>query len=361
MSKAFCMAFRFGLVGALLISASLFGCHAHEVPSGWSSDCVGRMTVAFPGEIDVAAATLADIQKYSDPPSSSFVDHQPAPWSDLGYLGGVRVIHGLDAAKLNDLIQRWADGRDKFRNVAGAKKSAAPYKDLSVAPLEGFAFQAQGLRYLTIKFGEHIFTWDGFSGVSEKQAQEEFDTVIRGIQPRSLHSVPEMQGVCLPYAFIRDDGARRRYIAMTYRLREHPDVTIMLKDRNAVEIDSKANPAVYDPESISDSFWSRYDNTYRKSLRSVWSSPYKHIKLANSKGLESFVKIVRKDDAVDYGYLVVTKGDPAAKEDTPDLMLYVIQDSKNAKAKGIAPMEKEAFLSMAQTIAASVKRRPTSP
>ena len=70
---------------------------------------------------------------------------------------------------------------------------------------------------------------------------------------------------------------------------------------------------------------------------------------------------MRKDDTVDYGYLVVTKGDPAAKEDTPDLMLYVVQDSKNAKAKGIAPMEKEAFLSMAQTIAASVKRRPTSP
>jgi len=352
---------KFRCVGALVISASLSGCLAHEVPLDWRTDCVGRMMAAFPGDIDVAAATLADIQKYSDPPSSSFVDQQPAPWSDLGYLGGVRVVHGLDTEKLNALVKRWADGRDKFRNDAAAKKNAAPYKDLSAAPHEGFAFQAQGVRYLTAKFGEYIFTWDGFSGIGEKRAQEEFDTVISGLQPRSLYAVPAMPGVCLPYAFIRDDGTRRRYIAMTYRLREHPDVTIMLKDRNAVETDPKANPAVYDPEGISDAFWSRYDSTYRQSLKSVWSDPYRRIKLADSKGVESFVKIVREDGSVDHGYLVVARGDPHAKQDTPDLMLYVIQHSKNAKAKGIEPVTKEAFIEMAQTIAASVKRRPISP
>jgi len=361
MSKAFSTAFKFELGGALLISGSLLGCHAHETPSRWKSDCVGRMTVAVPGDVDVAAATLADIQKYSDPPSSSFADQQPAPWSDLGYLGGVRVVHGLDAAKLNDLLRRWADGRDRFRNDAGAKKNGVPYRDLSVTPHEGFAFQANGLRYLTIKLGDYIFSWNGYSGIGDARAQDEFDTVLKGLQPRSLYTVPAVPGVCFPYAFIRDEGTKRRYIAMTYRLREHPDVTIMLKDQNAVEIDPNANPAVYEPESISNSFWSRYNSTNRKSVRSVWSRPYRHIKLANSKGLESFVKILRKDDTVDYGYLVVTKGDPAAKEDTPDLMLYVIQDSNNAQAKGVAPMEKEDFLSMAQTIAASVKHRATSP
>lgn len=319
------------------------------------------MTVAFPGEVDVATATPADMQKYSDPPKSSFADNQPAPWSNLVYLGGVRVVHGLDSAKMSDLMERWNKGRGKFRDAASSRKTATTFKDLSVDPHDGFAFQAQGQRFLTIKLGAYIFTWDGYSGMSEKRAEDEFAAVVGGLQPRSLYALPATQGVCLPYSFIRDDGKNRRYIAMTYRLREHPDVTIMLEDKSAVEIDPKANPAVYDPEGISDSFWSRYDNTYRKSLRSVWSTPYKRIKLADSQGLESFVKIVRDNDAVDYGYLVVARGDPKAKEDTPNLMLYVIQDSKNAKAKGIEPMGKEAFLSMAQAIASTVKRRPTLP
>jgi len=96
-------------------------------------------------------------------------------------------------------------------------------------------------------------------------------------------------------------------------------------------------------------------------LRSAWHDSYRNITLSGSKGVESFVSIVREDDTVDYGYLVAARGDPDAKEDTPDLMLYVIQDSKNARAKGIEPIGKDAFLEMAQTIAASVKRRSIVP
>jgi hypothetical protein len=77
--------------------------------------------------------------------------------------------------------------------------------------------------------------------------------------------------------------------------------------------------------------------------------------------VESFVKIVREDGSEDYGYLVVARGDPFAKEDTPDLMLYVVQNSRNAKAKGAVPMSKDAFLELAQTVAASVRRRSLSP
>lgn len=64
--------------------------------------------------------------------------------------------------------------------------------------------------------------------------------------------------------------------------------------------------------------------------------------------------------STDYGYLSVVRGDPDAKVDTPDLMFYVIRTAQNASAKGIEPVGKEEFLELAQTIAASVKRRPTS-
>ncbi|MDB5802377.1 MAG: hypothetical protein JWL63_3316 [Rhodocyclales bacterium] len=129
---------------------------------------------------------------------------------------------------------------------------------------------------------------------------------------------------------------------------------------DAAAIDPKQNPKTATPEYESDFFWANYKTSERKSLHSVWQQPYRQATLATSKGVESFVKIVRDNDAVDYGYLVVTRGSSEAKEDTPDLMLYVIQNSTVAKSKGIQPMDKDALLEMAQTIAASVKRRPAS-
>ena len=68
--------------------------------------------------------------------------------------------------------------------------------------------------------------------------------------------------------------------------------------------------------------------------------------------------VMRTDDTIDYGYLAVVRGDPQAKVDTPDLMLYVIRDAKNAVAKGKKPIDKDEVLKMAEAIAASVKHRP---
>ncbi len=149
-----------------------------------------------------------------------------------------------------------------------------------------------------------------------------------------------------------------RDIAATFLLGDHPDVTIMLKDANAAGSQSD-NPRrdIFTPEYRSNDFWNQYRSLGEK-ISSEWLTPYRSTTLAGQKGLGSFTKIIREDDTEDYGYLVVASGDPEAKEDTPDLMLYVIRDAKNAKAKGIEPISKDKLLEMAQTIAASVKRRP---
>jgi hypothetical protein len=354
------------LVGCavLFVMTSLLGCHARDVPIGWQTDCVGRMQLSFPGYVEVAAVSPKSWKERRSEPQFTFADGQVAGWAGLAYLGGVVISQPLTSEEKQFFIREIELGRQavkKFSEEQPRRAKTRPFSDLPVSPQNGYAWDVADGKVAQLFIADHYFAWDSYSNISEAEQRRHFQKIVEGLAPRTSTTLPTKSGVCLPYAFINDNGENRRYVAMTYRLREHPDVTIMLKDQNAVEIDPKANPAVYDPEGISDDFWSRYDDIYRKSLRGVWNIPYKRAKLANSKGLESFVKIVRKDDTVDYGYLVVTKGDPTAKEDTPDLMLYVIQDSKNAKAKGIAPMEKEAFLSMAQTIAASVKRRPTSP
>jgi uncharacterized protein involved in type VI secretion and phage assembly len=81
---------------------------------------------------------------------------------------------------------------------------------------------------------------------------------------------------------------------------------------------------------------------------------------ANAGQRSYVVQLTREDKAIDHGYLALVRGDPKAKEDTPDLMLYIVQDSKRAKAKGKEPMTKDAFIAMAERVAASVRLRPVS-
>ena len=343
------------------------GCNAREAPADWKAECVGRMQVSLPGDVDVAGVSKQSWLKSRSVPGSvavyAFADEQKAEWSDLGFLGEVLITHPLSQSDLKTFTQEIERGRltvKKFNDKLSKETNKRAFSDLPVASQNGYAWGVENGTVAQLFVATHYFSWDSYSDLAEVEQRQHFQTIIDGLSYRGPHSLTSTPGVCIPYAFIRDDGKSPRHISMTYRLREHPDVTIMLKDASAVEVDTKANPKVYDPESVSDSFWSRYDNAYRKSLRGAWSTPYKRIKMAGAKGVVSFVKIVREDDAVDYGYLVVARGDPKAKEDTPDLMLYVIQDSKNAKAKGIKPIGKDEFLEMAQTIAASVKRRPVS-
>ena len=349
-------------VAAIAIALSAAGCQAHETPAAWKTECVGRMLVSLPGDVDVSATTQKDLQKYSDPPRSSFTDEQSAPWAGLFFLGSLKVVHGLKPGEIDGLLARRGEARQKFRADADkARRAGKPfdvYEELPVSPQNGLGFRAQGQRYLSLRLGNHVFLWSGYSGIGQQQAQQAYDVILGGLRPRDTFSIPKESGVCLPYAFIRDDGKESRHIAMAFRPREHPDITVLLRDVTAAEGDPKANPNVYEPQAQSDSFWTYYDNTYRKSLRSVWSDPYKRVTLGGSNGVESFVRIVREDGIEDYGYLAIVRGDPEAKEDTPDLMLYVIRDAKNAIAKSKQPIDKDEFLKMAQTIAAGVKRRP---
>jgi hypothetical protein len=189
---------------------------------------------------------------------------------------------------------------------------------------------------------------------------KDYQTLISGLRPRPTFDVPKDNGVCLPYLFVKDDGKDSRHIGTTYRLKAHTDITVWLEDSSADVIGPHMNPDKFTAEGKASFFWEQRYQSYR-AFRSLWPFHYafKDATLAGQKGVKTFVELTRNDEAQtkDYGYLVAVRGDPEAKEDTPDLMLYVIQDSVNATKRGIQPLSKDAFLDMAETIAASVKRR----
>jgi hypothetical protein len=103
--------------------------------------------------------------------------------------------------------------------------------------------------------------------------------------------------------------------------------------------------------------WSQHLTKF-KEVKPLWKPSTRPVKLAGYSGLASFMQLAREDGSVDYGYLAIVRGDPDAKEDTPDLMLYIIRNADRARAKGQEPIGKQAFIEMAEAIAASVKRRP---
>lgn len=162
----------------------------------------------------------------------------------------------------------------------------------------------------------------------------------------------------MPYVFKEDSGTEYRSIATTWRLKEHPDITILLEDEKAEPLSKYIDPAKVTPVRKVEFFW---EQNYRDAYRYgdyLWRAMH-DVKLANVKGKGIPMEMTRRDGTIDYGYFAAANGDPNAKEDTPNLQFYVLQNSQKAISQGIKPLEKKEFLKLVEEIAASIRHRPT--
>ncbi|AIY40556.1 hypothetical protein LT85_1398 [Collimonas arenae] len=357
------------VVGTSILGISLSVCVAKEMPTNWKSECVGRLQLDLPTEADIAAYSAKRLNEEINIETEQqfhFEDGQSADWSALWYGGKIYVSHPLNQEQyvvLTDSIKKYINIPPNFAKKEKRKDGSSRQFDiLPTDPLAGYAWRVNSSYRAFLKTNNHVLWWkeSGDGPTDEESERHTLATILHGLSYRAPYSVPHVMGVCLPFEFIQDDGDNQRYrsIGMTYRLKAHPDVTIMLKDASARKYDSEKLEKIAQPDYVIDDFWTQYRGP-DTSIRSVWDFPIKRsVTLAGQKGLASFVKITR-DGNIDYGYFATVRGDPKAKADTPDLRLYVIQEGSKAKAKGIEPIGKEEFLKIAETIAASVQRRPT--
>ncbi|ATI29749.1 MULTISPECIES: T6SS immunity protein Tli4 family protein [Ralstonia solanacearum species complex] len=359
---------RRGLASVLIAAfcGGMTGCsQAEALPAGWKTDCVGRMQIGLPGDVEVAAFGDKDFQNYAPGDrSEKFQDGQRAFTSSLSFMGLIAVSHPVDDAARKRFFQaaeqEKADDAKTLKQRHGVSVFGYPatLEPLSTAKQKALAWRIGPNYSVYIEAGQSGLWWSISSRPARLPALEEYyQTLIEGVSARPLYTVPSEPGVCLPYAFIRDDGKHGRKINTTYRLREHPDITILLEDQGASQVD---NTRISDHDIAirrSDNFWIQRYAGGRFLLRSLWSSDYKKVKLPAGKGVESFVAIKREDGTEDYGYLLTIRGDPDAKEDRPDLMMYVIRNAANAKSKGIEPVSQEQVLEMGRAVAASIRHR----
>ncbi len=321
------------------------------------------MQISLPGTADVAAATASSIAKAAANgglAKSYFSDGQAAPYSGIGYFGTVSVTGPLAEQEIASLRQGLAQETAQMKQHQQRRKKAGEKASFAVLPTpgwEGAAWDFGDAIYGRLFRAQQYYGWR-ISVEPEEAAYlgAAFKSLMAGLLPRRNFAMPSAIGVCLPYFFVGDAGTVDRRVATTYRLKDHPDVTVVMEDASASEIATFQNPDKFTVKSKTNYFWTQlYQSPIsRKSLSSDT------ITFAGQKGLETKLKLGREDGSDDFGYSVFTRGDPEATRDTPDLMLVLIRNAADAKAKGRNPISEDAFFALAKSIAASVKARPVT-
>jgi hypothetical protein len=334
------------------------------------SECVGRLQFLLPGEAETAVASKAYLEHQfssfkrlnaSPPWPFQFADGTVAGFSHLQGIAVTAIAQSLDVQDIKALRQAYVKDREVMANRASGRPVKRSVERLAL----GSKVDANRTAWkgtAVVEFGERIalLSVDADRSLSDQQQSKKVSDALRvsagKLLVRPFGSIPDVPGLCLPYAFLSDDGSPYRDIAVTYQLRDHPDVTILLRDAIAAKPVAEQGERAKLAQYRIDDFWSQYASG-TSGLKSAWPSPYRSYAIEGRSGLKSFVRFVRPDGTEDFGFAAVVPGNAKAMVDEPDVMLYVVRDAQVAKSKGLVPIDAEVLQSMAEEVAASIRHR----
>jgi len=308
------------------------------------NECVGRYELSLPGAVDVALSTRESLRGGVKDPIR-FSDGQRAPHSRFVYEGGFSITNEVS--------------RDAYEEyVVPFKKLTA---DTSSRDSNGFGSYPIGLAGATGWIGKkllgfvvyqagRIYSYTDTGNPDLAEAKQHLSKISGNFSNRALYEVPTGPGVCLPYAFVAgNDQDSNRQVGVTFRLTDHPDVTVFFLDAKAQSSDPKLTS-----RQRNEFVWS-YDYGIGKQIKLHGVMPYHSVTLDGREGVATSATITRENGATDYGYLATVQGDPNVSTDTPDLLLLVERTASNAKVK--PPVSAEDIDGIGKAIAASIKRR----
>lgn len=377
----------------------------------WKSECVGYYQLALPDKLEVALYSVEDFvnprkqSEYTGPEikfeKSSIVRSDKS--SQAQYTEFYYGQYKLGISSQSHISINWSEYRSKViadrdvwvKAVRKYKKDNLEKFNESVTLesefkrkhnyiikdyTDAFALYENRGYSLTVKKDERLYHfWKEYqkdtgdkSQTAEKQLQEsepEILSLLNRFQSRKLYQVPTAQGFCIPYGFIAgDSGHELRNMGVTYRLKNHPDVTIFFQD-----LGMEPGPGFQRPENES----AKDFVTYLWNRKYQWSSVSKElispkwrpIKMDGRDGLGTFVKATYSDvpvydykghvsnrlNYINYGYVAYVRGNHKTRNLEPDLLLYVMQDSSQVKNQ--PPMGKDDLEKLAEHIVSSIKRR----
>lgn len=327
------------------------------------AECVGNLNVSFPNEIEIAANSanmLIDEHKIgSIQPRFEFIDGERAGFSSMYYKGALLISHELKASQEDELFKlqekRKLNAR-KFSLESDQVSKGKVFQELNIGPSKGLAFRV-GSAFSASSFSSGHMLWNKSNIASDdiQEYRKEFTDFIKNLSVRPIGLSPKIPGLCFPYFFARvdtNDVYHQRNISSTYRLKQHPDITIWIEDSS---VDAKP----YALDDTMNEFWSQYQNNPGiKEIKSEWKFPStRKINIGRSSGLSSFVKILREDGVVDYGYMASAHNVGKTEKKASDIKIFLIQKSANAVLKGVSPMPAEELLRISQGIVSTINVR----
>jgi hypothetical protein len=343
---------------------------ATPAPGHGKLGCVGRMQLELPGPAEMAVtpndyfSALMALSPSKGAPKYAFSDGAQAGFTALYYGSGSFLVSQplTDAAIQAQLTSHGTRSFERTKKtyekrlLPNGDSYSFAVLDLGVAGTS--AWRMLGNRYmLAVKVGDRLIDMNYDAGPGAQSVQlKELTTLVQSFRPRAAFDLQAGPGVCLPYVFVQDGGYLRRDVAVTYRLNDHPDIQVTLKDASAAVVEPGIRTKNAEPEPAMVSFWSQHLNDF-KEVKPLWMPTTRSVKLGGYAGLASFVQLTAANGSVEYGYLAIVRGKPSATEDTPDLMLYIVRDAGQAVKEGKKPTDRDEFLDLAERISASVKRR----
>ncbi|MCP1573789.1 hypothetical protein J2S30_002168 [Herbaspirillum rubrisubalbicans] len=352
------------LLATLIFAAPSSQAYSEE-SKDWKTDCVGHMQISIPGEAEIAYTPLKSMFENKSFQRFLFSDGTRAGWSWLTLVGPTHVSNRLSDVEIDAFFDEAKEMEKRAREYAKANRSddeskpEGDFERLQWGEDPQFAIRVNQSFLFALVLNRHAVTLE--SSVDKEwlsQHTPRLRSVISNMAYRENFSIPKLPGICMPSLFVKGVEEKRVLVATTYRLKAHPDITILLEDSIARKPGEYERPEVFTAIYKSNFFWTQDYQNYDSIENLLKFRRHNKIPFAGQRGVESMVRMIRPDKITeDFGYLVVTQGDPDAKVDTPDLMLYVIRDAQQAIKRGIKPVPKKEFFKLARQIADSVKHR----
>ncbi len=323
---------------------------------------MGRLQLDLPGEAEVAAYSFKRLQARilggGGQPIFEFNDGDVAARSHVNYRSRMFISTRFSVAELRKTEMNFVASKlahEKFARERGTVRLRR-IEIVDTGRKHVSAWRVNAAIKVMLQLEQHVLL------TIVDQRNKTFDENFKSLNDladsavyRPLYSIPTGPGVCVPHAFIKDDGEMFRSIGMTYRLIAHPDITVFIEDSSASVYEASYREENASPKNVIDSEWAQMVGATTPMWPLIQKRP---VHLAGRRGMASFVSFTRDDKSTDFGYMAVVRGDPDAADDRPDVYMHVLRDQRKALAKGIEPLDEKAFLKFAESIAASLRHRP---
>jgi hypothetical protein len=337
------------------------------IPDDWKTECIGYFNISVPGEVEVTATSRVTPQE-----RRSVFQKQPSHFASLEHGGRYQVSHEAPhsvfdrfkeetASYINQLYSDQKDPDGGIRTFA--KRGENFFSEHYKGPTQTFTVSyswADGRIYTHQVDSQYIHSTDAQLDAYAREFSEKFRT-------RKLYEIPQDPGFCIPYGFIQSEVARHpRKMGVKMTLKNHPDITVELLEWG-IPPDVKG---FFDEEEAMHRFWATETGGMAEKEQVVGSP--RPVTMARQKGTAMLVEmtlpiscIYAPDldvkpacpaQVVDYGYIAYVTGQASPKEDTPNLVLLIMRRSDHGP-NGEPTLDRDQLLDLAETVAASVKRR----